>query len=289
VRGERRYRAKAEETLRVLLGADSDVLVSAGSVFVNGTRVTDAGIALCDGDEVVVGTARAEERCVVLGEIAGLCGVDKPPALPSEPDRAGNASARTALAHALGIDESQLHAVGRLDVGVSGVMLFARSREENERAATLRDEGAIHRRYVGIALRAPEPKAGRWQSNVDGKTASTDYVTLALAGEVHANGELVRPALLSLSPLTGRKHQLRIHAAGANAPLLGDRAHGGTQRIATTNGRVIQASRVALHAERVTIADEQVVAPIPLDLRELWERLGGRRSDWELVGDESLS
>lgn len=289
MRGERRYRAKAGDSLHTLVGADSEELVRAGSVFVNGVRVAEAGSALHDGDEVVVGAGRAEERCVVLGEIAGLCAVDKPPALPSEPDRAGNVSARSAVAEELGIDESLLHAVGRLDVGVSGVMLFARNRRENQRAAILRDEDAIHRRYVGIALRSPEPNSGRWDGDVDGRSARTDYVTLALAGEVRGNGELVRPALLLLSPLTGRKHQLRVHAASANAPLLGDRAHGGTQRIATTNGRVIEAPRVALHAERVTIAHERIAAPIPLDLRDLWERLGGLPSDWALVGAKELS
>jgi tRNA pseudouridine32 synthase / 23S rRNA pseudouridine746 synthase len=289
VRGERRYRAKAGDSLTSLLGPDVDALVRAGSVFVSGARVTDANVALEDGVEVVVGQSRVGESCVVLGAISRLIAVDKPASLPSEPDRAGNISARSAVAADLGLDERELHVVGRLDVGVSGVMLFARGDEKMQHAARLRARDAIHRHYVGIALRSPEPKEGRWQDPVDGKPALTDYVTLALAPEVNVNGERARPALVSLKPITGRKHQLRIHAAKANAALLGDRAHGGVQRIASVTGSVIQPTRVALHAHRVSIASERIEAPIPADLRDLWQRLGGSASDWALVGAEALS
>lgn len=288
MRGERRYRAKAGDSLASLLGAETESLLGAGSVFVNGARVTDGNVALAESDEVVVGRGRAEERCSVLGAISGLIALDKPATLPSEPDRAGNVSARSALASELGLDERELHAVGRLDVGVSGVTLFARGDLKTEHAARLRERNEIHRHYVGIALRSPDPAAGRWQDPVDGKDALTDYVTLAVAPEVSVNGERTCPALVSLNPITGRKHQLRIHAAKANAALVGDRAHGGVQRIASVTGSVIQPTRVALHAHRVSIAHERIEAPIPADLRELWKRLGGAEADWDLVGDEAL-
>ena len=50
-------------------------------------------------------------------------------------------------------------------------------------------------------------------------------------------------ALVDFYPLTGRTHQLRVHAAhpdGLNAPILGDRLYGGAQ-----------ADRLMLHAAEI--------------------------------------
>lgn len=276
---EQRYRAEAGDTLESLLGPTAQERVAEGSVFVDGTRVMDVDFPLRAGAEISVGRARLPELCPVLGRLFDFIVVNKPPLLPTEPDRVGNASVRSALALDLDVDERELHAVSRLDVGVSGVVLFARGAEAKREAARLRDNGEIHRRYIAIAGRVPEPPSGRWETDVDEKRAVTDYVTLARASEL---------ALLFLTPLTGRKHQLRIHAKAAGAPLLGDRAHGGALRLVTANGSVIEPPRVALHAWSVSIQKQQIVAPVPADLRQLWRSLGGSESDWELVRDEPV-
>jgi hypothetical protein len=63
---------------------------------------------------------------------------------------------------------------------------------------------------------------------------------------------------------------------------VGDRAHGGVQRIARADGSVIQPERVALHARRVSIDGESIEAAVPKDLVELWKRLGGLDADFAL-------
>ncbi len=275
MKGERRYRAQAGDSLKTLLGEEAEDAVARGSVFVDGKRATSLDQSLAIGSEVRVARARPALHCPLLGELGGLIAVEKPPELPTEPDRSGRASVRSALAQELDEDESELHAVGRLDVGVSGVVLFARGADAKKRASVLREQGKIHRRYVAITLRVPEPERGLWELDVVGKVARTRYATMTRLG---ATG-----ALLVLELSTGRKHQIRIHAAAAGVPLLGDHAHGGARRVTGSDGRVLEVPRVALHSLWVAIGDGKIVSPVPTDMLELWQWLGGSDSDWELV------
>jgi 23S rRNA-/tRNA-specific pseudouridylate synthase len=53
---------------------------------------------------------------------------------------------------------------------------------------------------------------------------------------------------LALSPITGRTHQLRVHAAAHGAPLLGDRKYSGPLRMTGRDGSVQAFSQILLHA-----------------------------------------
>ena len=99
-------------------------------------------------------------------------------------------------------------------------------------------------------------------------------------------------AALLLSPLTGRTHQLRVHVARAGVPLLGDRHYGGPMTITLPNGRVVRAGRVMLHCARVRLPALEgpaealtLNAPIPDDLRSVWQALGGDPSSLERALD----
>lgn len=95
-------------------------------------------------------------------------------------------------------------------------------------------------------------------------------------------------ALLLLSPLTGRTHQLRVHVARAGVPLLGDKHYGGPMKVTLPNGRVVRAARVMLHCARVRLPNFDnpalkltLNAPVPDDFRTVWENLGGSASSLE--------
>ena len=54
--------------------------------------------------------------------------------------------------------------------------------------------------------------------NADGKTARTKIIACLPVGKGHA--------LVTLRPLTGRTHQIRIHLAAIGTPVVGDRLYG---------------------------------------------------------------
>jgi 23S rRNA pseudouridine1911/1915/1917 synthase len=240
---------------------------------------------------VVVEAAReARPGTRILAEQDGLYAAWKPPGLPTEPDRSGTASVVHAVAELLGVPPGELHAATRLDVSVSGIVVLGRGPEGARRAAALKAAGRLVRRYVAITARAPEPAAGRWDAPIgrgrrgepsvggrDARPANTKYALIASASPL-ASG--VSPALIVARPVTGRTHQIRLHAAGAGAPLLGDVQHGGPRRVILPDGRAVTADRVALHAGRVDVFDPHapawsVTAPFPPDLEALWRSLGG--------------
>ena len=59
--------------------------------------------------------------------------------------------------------------------------------------------------------------------------------------------------MLSVEPITGRTHQIRVHASHAGAPLLGDRDYGGPTRWTLKSGKSVTLDRIALHCARVTV------------------------------------
>jgi 23S rRNA-/tRNA-specific pseudouridylate synthase len=294
-----------EETLGDVvarLGSATDAALSEGRVFVDGRRETDAALRLATGSVVEVHASRApSEDVVVLAEQRGLVFVNKPAGVATEPDHAGIAGSLVErVARTLGVARAELHAVSRLDVGVTGVVTLARGAPGRRLATELRARGAFARRYVALAPKAPEPADGSWDSPLprrvraraddgDARPALTRYATIAQARTaffpVRGGAPTASlPALIALSPVTGRTHQLRLHAAGAGLPLLGDAAHGGAARVVLPNGGVRGLERVFLHAAWVELdlggERLRVEAPSPDDFSALWAELGGAPEAW---------
>jgi 23S rRNA pseudouridine1911/1915/1917 synthase len=278
-------------------GADPRAVVE-GRVFVGRKRVLRDDEPVREGDVVEIAAAVSLEQrppITVLERTDDLVAVDKPAGIPTIPDHSGAAHALITLAAgALGLDPSRLHATSRLDRDVSGVVVFALTRDAASRLSGARARGEYRRNYVAITARAPEPPTGVWSESIgratdprlrriggrDPAPALTRYCACGRA----ARGE----AMLSVAPVTGRTHQIRVHAAHAGAPLLGDRAYGATPRIVLDSGQVLEPRRIALHALRIVVPAERpgsilsVVAPIPQELRDLWSALGGDASSWDV-------
>jgi 23S rRNA pseudouridine1911/1915/1917 synthase len=278
-------------------GADPQAVVE-GRVFVGRKRVLRDDEPVREGDIVEIAAAVSVERrppIAVLARTDDLVAVDKPAGIPTIPDHAGAAHALVTLAAlSLGLDPSRLHATSRLDREVSGVVVFALTRGAASRLSGARARGEYQRSYVAIAARAPEPATGVWSESIgraadprlrkiggrDPAPALTRYSDCGRA----PRGE----TMLSVAPITGRTHQIRVHAAHAGAPLLGDRAYGAAARIVLVSGQVLEPRRIALHALRIVVPTERpgsvliVLAPVPQELRDLWSALGGDASSWDV-------
>jgi 23S rRNA-/tRNA-specific pseudouridylate synthase len=271
-------RTEPLECILARLGMNARSSIASGAVFVNRRRAERSDAVVRKGQcvEVFEPDRRAASGAArVLAQRDDLLAAYKPVGIPTEPDRHGRLSLRAILAEQLGVEEGTLHAASRLDIPVSGVVLLACGPAGQRHLSALREQGRIRRRYVGVATVIPEPTSGIWDTPIGG-TAITRYATVGVA-----SGR----ALVGLEPATGRLHQLRIHAANAGAPLLGDRAHGGPQRWVDADGSVSSIDRVALHAAWVMLPDYsgeiwRVAAEVPDDLKYLWRAWGGAEQDW---------
>jgi 23S rRNA-/tRNA-specific pseudouridylate synthase len=281
-------------------GADAQA-VREGRVFVGRTRVRRDDECVNVGDAIEVAPARetsaADDPLIVLAREGDLVAVDKPSGIPTIPDHSGAShSLLVRVAGMLGLDPARVHPTSRLDRDVSGVVVFALSKAAGERLMKAREEGRYERRYLALAKQAPVADRGTWDAPIgrardprlraiggrDPVPAGTRFAVTAVApGGV---------AMLAVSPVTGRTHQIRVHASHAVAPLLGDRAYGGPTRVTLPGGRVLEPRRIALHAARVVIPRESgtgasslvLSAPVPPELASLWSALGGEPAAWEV-------
>lgn len=279
------------------LAPDDLAALREGRVFVGQERAKSLTHALRAGDVVVVHAPRKsepEQPVILLHQGAGLIAVYKPAGLPTIADHQGNDALLGRVARLAGLPESALHPTSRLDAGVSGVVTFAITPEARERLANAREQGRYGRRYVAIARCAPPQAQGVWDAPIgrasqprlraafgrDAVASRSRFAVIAVA----PGGE----ALLRLEPETGRTHQLRVHAAHAGAPLLGDIDYGGPGRLILPSGAVRRLTRVALHALRVEVPGAdlrgpliRIEAPVPEELRALWTALGGEEQAWQ--------
>lgn len=156
-------------------------------------------------------------------------------------------------------EHPKLFLLNRLDVPVSGIVLLATSRSVASAIQTQFAERSVEKRYRAIAC-APDsaalaPGSGVWTQPLTKKAENRQRpagwggkrVPCKTAWTLDkVEGDRIH---LTLIPHTGRKHQLRRHAAIAGWPLLGDRRYG-PDSPANSFG-----DRIALHAERLIFRD----------------------------------
>lgn len=278
------------------LAPEDRTAVAEGRVFVNGHRAQDSGHPVAEGDRISWHAKRPnlDDELVILGHRAGIVAIDKPTTWSSEPDATGQAQALSVkVAERFG---RRVHVATRLDVGVSGIVLVALDARARQCLASQQASGSAHRQYLGIVAGSPEDR-GVWNlpifrpSRSGGKQpAETEFICLRRIITEFSSVEVSAspPAgvsLLSFQPRTGRRHQLRIHAARSGFPILGDRRYSGPSLLARSDGRVMAVGRIALHASFCRVrcgdgTDWRIVCPPSEDFARIWTRLGGTRQDW---------
>lgn len=169
-----------------------------------------------------------------------------------------------------------LELVHRLDRETSGLILVAK-RAPVLRAmhALLREEGGIHKRYVALV-------AGRWPeylSLVEAPLRRFERPSGERVVRVSREGKPSRTrfralktysgcSLVEAEPLTGRTHQIRVHAQHAGCPLLGDGKYYTAKSGA--KAKALGLRRLFLHASRLDFRLEhrayQLCAPLDAEL-----------------------
>ena len=144
---------------------------------------------------------------------------------------------------------ASLAIIHRLDKETSGVLVFGKTPLANKSLTEQFTERRVHKKYLLLTDRAVPAKeftvkasllriGEKYASRAGGEMAETKFTPIHDAK--FGNGKL---KMVSAEPLTGRTHQIRVHAAESGFPILGDTLYGGTA-----------SSRVFLHAREILFA-----------------------------------
>ena len=163
----------------------------------------------------------------------------------------------------------------RLDRETAGCLVLGRHHKALEKLGLLFKQGKISKTYWAIVAGGPEAEEGLidkplgrldadrgWWMKVDpkGQPAQTQWRVL---GRALWRGEPM--AWLELKPLTGRTHQLRVHAASEGWPILGDRIYGDRARDDVSLQLLARRIEVPISKSKPPVVVE---APAPAHMRE---------------------
>ena len=165
---------------------------------------------------------------------------------------------------------ANLAIIHRLDKETSGVLVFGKTPLAN-RSLTEQFAGReVRKKYLLLTSHTPKQReftakskilrAGeRYVSGLLGDVAETQFEIRSPKFEVrNKNGVPVACGEILAEPLTGRTHQIRVHAAEHGFPILGDVLYGGAEF-----------PRVCLHAVELQLrhpaTEESVVFSAPVD------------------------
>jgi len=242
-------------------------LLRKGEVRVNRKRV-DAEYRIAEGDEVRLPPVRIDstgepgkpssslqeliERAVIYQD-KHLLVIDKPAGVAVH----GGSGMSFGIIEALRASRPRetLELVHRLDRDTSGCLAIARDRATLVALHALIRGSGMHKTYLALV-------AGSWQlgtKRIDAPLSTNSrqhgerHVRVASAGKesvsvfkpVQFLGSLA--TLMEVDIPTGRTHQIRVHAAFAGHPLLGDDKYGDRERNAQLKAQGLK--RIFLHAQ----------------------------------------
>ncbi|HXH31116.1 MAG TPA: RluA family pseudouridine synthase [Bacteriovoracaceae bacterium] len=227
----------------------------------------------------------------IIFEDAGLLVINKPPFMITHP--AGKNLFYCATVFFETVYKHRMHSIHRLDRETSGILLLGKNPQVSQKVSLLFEEDKVKKCYFLIAHKEPgaEPvpftarqRLGRDESatprgmitshpedSTEGKDSETHFELL-----LEKNGYV----LLLAYPLSGRQHQIRVHAACNGYPLLGDKLYNGDSGVflrfkdfvpTEEDHQKMQIPRQALHAVaiKLTYPHESMthfLAPLPQDL-----------------------
>lgn len=162
--------------------------------------------------------------------------------------------------------------VHRLDMDTSGLLMLAKTRTVHKLMGQQFERRQIHKRYQAIVSRPLKALGGiirlPLRLDIDNRPRQIVCAEHGKASvTVWRKTQLNNPKAVTLYPLTGRTHQLRVHAAsrfGLGTAIDGDRLYGdavpGVKESLVTDSQItINNQRLMLHADRL-----QFVHPISL-------------------------
>ena len=178
--------------------------------------------------------------------------------------------------------------VHRIDRDTTGILLVAKTRDAAAKLGRTFQTRSAAKTYWALVCGVPKPPQGKIEAAlVKASGPDGDRVRKARPGEqeqaMHATTHYSvidsvarKAAWVSLKPVTGRQHQLRVHMHMIGHPIVGDNKYEGDVKMPAENID----KQLHLHARRLIIDHPKtgkkidVTAPLPEHMKRTWDTLG---------------
>jgi RluA family pseudouridine synthase len=248
-----------------------------------------------------------DQKPGIVFEDEELLVINKPPFMITHP--AGRNLFYCATVFFETIYKKTIHSIHRIDKETSGLLLLGKNPKVSQRVSLLFEEDKVRKCYFFIAHKKPNAKtfpftARERMDREEGKIPR-GYMSVwpedsefGKESETHFELILERDdyVLAMAFPLSGRQHQIRVHASVNGYPLLGDKLYNGDPGVfirfkdlvpTPEDHELMEIPRHALHATalKLTYPKDKMtyfIAPLPDDLA-IWlkEKLKLERSEVE--------
>ncbi len=261
---------RIRDYLKRRLGFSTSLIakVKYDNVLLNGTPV-HMRAEVKNGDRIDVNFPDEESESIepidipidVIYEDEYILLVNKPINMPIHPSQGNHLpTLANAVCAYLGVP-FVYRSITRLDRDTAGIVLIAKDQLSAARLSAEMKSGGIKKRYVATVEGIPSPRCGRIDAPIErecegsikrvvregGKPSISEYEVISEGADGTSQ--------VSLVPITGRTHQLRVHMAYIGHPLVGDFLYGERREGATYSLTCVELSFTHPYSgERMTIS-----------------------------------
>ena len=268
-------------------------LIKEGKVTIDGILAHKSGQTIDGSAQIVVHIPPPQPAKLTAEDIPldivfennDLMVINKPSGMVVHPS-AGHQSGtlvHAALAHAPDIDGiggiQRPGVVHRLDKDTSGLIVLAKNDVTHQWLQEQFRLREVEKVYLALVDGAPPTPRGRVEAAIGrdpvdrkkmavlppgkGRTAVSEYLT---------SQKFTKHTLLEVHPITGRTHQIRLHLAFLDCPIVGDRVYGRRHPSLPLKRQFLHATRLRIRIPGKTELSEYE-APLPADLIDILEPL----------------
>ena len=271
-------------------------LIKDGLVQVDGSVVTKVSYPMEPGSQVQVMIPSQQPTELVAEDIqlniifenTDLMVINKPAGMVVHP-AAGHAQGT--LVNAVLAHDPDMEGIGgdlrpgivhRLDKDTSGLILVAKNDPTLHWLQDQFRERKVRKIYQALCDGHPPTPKGRIEAAIGRNSSSRKQMAIvadakgrAAASEYYTLESFPNHTLLEVHPETGRTHQIRLHLAFIDCPIVGDSVYG-------RKSPSLPIARQFLHAGRLTIllpgetVPRTFEAPLPTDLQQVLDSLRSR-------------
>jgi 23S rRNA pseudouridine1911/1915/1917 synthase len=159
--------------------------------------------------------------------------------------------------------------VHRLDKDTSGIILIARNERSMHRLMVQFQKRTIDKQYVALLERTPKTTSGRINVPIERDPSNRQKMHVSREGRVAVTEFFVEEIY---EGGTGRTHQIRVHMAYLNTPIVGDRLYGQRRQRLPLARQFLHATQIAFDHPR-TGQRMQFSAPLAAELQAVLDTL----------------